>query len=145
MRTDFARIALAATLAGGLALAGQAMAQAAGTKLSASLNGANEKPRAGDAKGTGEATVTVKGDQICYKLSIKDLKPAMAAHIHKGGADAAGPVAMALKPPDANGNSSGCSNDAKLAKDLVAHPGDYYVNVHTAQYKAGAIRGQLSK
>jgi hypothetical protein len=32
-----------------------------------------------------------------------------------------------------------------LAKDILKDPADYYVNVHNAEYPAGALRGQLSK
>lgn len=144
MKTEFTRAALAASLVAGFALAGQALAADAGTKLTAKLNGANEKPTPGDPKASGTATVTVDGTKVCYDIKVKDLAQPTMAHIHKGGADAAGPVALALSPPDATGHSASCvTADAALAKDLVAHPGDYYVNVHSATYKAGAIRGQL--
>jgi len=33
----------------------------------------------------------------------------------------------------------------EVAKAIVADPGSYYVNVHTADYPKGAIRGQLTK
>jgi Cu/Zn superoxide dismutase len=146
--THFARAALAAAAAmvAFAGLAAQASAQTAGQKLTASLNGANEKPTAGDPKATGTATITVNPGQVCYDLAVKDLAQPTMAHIHKGGPNDAGGVALALTPPDASGKSQACvTADAALTKDLVANPGGYYVNVHSAQFKAGAIRGQLGK
>jgi hypothetical protein len=32
----------------------------------------------------------------------------------------------------------------QTAADVLAHPGDYYVNVHTADFPGGAVRGQLA-
>lgn len=139
MKTFYARAALAAALT---LIAAPALAQS----LSATLNGASEKPTAGDPKATGTAKVTIKDTQVCYDLSVKDLTAPTMAHIHKGGPDVAGAVAVPLTPPDASGKSQGCVNaDAALAKDIATNPGGYYVNVHSAQYKAGAIRGQLKK
>jgi len=48
-----------------------------------------------------------------------------------------------LDPP-ADGSSSGCA-DAKrsLINAISKNPSDYYVNVHNAEYMAGAVRGQL--
>jgi len=134
MKMQIARVALTAALA---AVAAPALAQS----FNATLNGANEKPAPADPKATGAAKVTVKDTQVCYDLSVKDLNAPTMAHIHKGGAEVAGPVAVPLSPPDASGKSQGCVNaDPAVAKDIAANPGDYYVNVHSAQYKAGAIR-----
>jgi hypothetical protein len=131
--------------AAAVALAGTAGAQ---TQLSAHLMGSNEKPTAGDPNGMGHATVKVDTakNQVCYDLMVEKLgSAATMAHIHKAGPDAAGPVAVPLTSP-ANGKSSGCATvDPAVAKDIAANPGGYYVNVHTEQFKAGAIRGQLSK
>ena len=135
------RFAIAAVAAVSLAgLSGQALAQTFNVKM----NGANEKPTSADPKGTGTAKITIKDTQVCWDIQTHDLPGATMAHIHKGGPDAAGPVAVALTPPDASGHSASCvTADAAVAGDIAAHPGDYYVNVHTATFKGGAIRGQL--
>jgi len=139
MNTTRARVALTAALA-------LAAAPALAQSFSATLNGASEKPTAGDPKASGSAKVTVNDTQVCYDISVKDLTAPTMAHIHKGGPEDAGAVAVPLTPPDASGKSQGCVKaDAALAKDIAANPGGYYVNVHSAQYKAGAIRGQLKK
>lgn len=136
--------------AAGLAIAGAAAAAEnlhGGRPLHATLSGSGETPP-GDPKGTGTATIRVNEGQgqVCWDISVKDLTQAMAAHIHKGTAGLSGPPVVALTPPDASGKSTGCASaDAELAKDLIQNPGSYYVNVHTAQFKGGAIRGQLEK
>jgi hypothetical protein len=33
--------------------------------------------------------------------------------------------------------------DSDLIKAIQANPSNYYVNVHNAEYSAGAVRGQL--
>ena len=33
--------------------------------------------------------------------------------------------------------------DPALIREIRAHPGRYYVNVHNAEYPGGAVRGQL--
>ena len=69
--------------------------------------------------------------------------PAIAAHIHKAPATT-GPVVVPLTPPT-SGSSSGTVQDVdrELAKEIVQDPDNYYVNVHNADYPAGALRGQL--
>jgi len=52
-----------------------------------------------------------------------------------------------LTPPDATGVSTGCvsSVNQDLIKAIIQHPEEYYINVHNADFPAGAVRGQLSK
>ncbi|MEO8113529.1 MAG: CHRD domain-containing protein [Phenylobacterium sp.] len=138
-------VTLGAALA---ALTATAAPAAMGGGLMAMLNGASEKPTAGDPQGGGMAMVRpdVAKSQVCYDLQVRNLSPATMAHIHKAPADAAGPVAVPLAAPDASGKSSGCvAADPAVVKDIAANPAGYYVNVHTAQFPAGAIRGQLKK
>ena len=132
-----------------VAVAAAAFATSASAQqLSAHMMGANEKPAAGDPDGMGHATIKIdqaKGE-LCYDLMVEKLGTPTMAHIHKAGADASGPVAVPLTKPDAMGKASGCAKaDAAVLKDIAENPGNYYVNIHTADFGAGAIRGQLSK
>ena len=102
---------------------------------------------AGDPDGTGFASVTVNPGKgvLCYELSVSGIAPAAAAHIHEAPPGVAGPVVVPLEAPS-DGSSGGCIDVGRaLAKDILKDPADYYVNVHNADYPAGAIRGQLSK
>jgi hypothetical protein len=139
MNSYFLRMGLAAAIAGGLGFAAQS-ASAAETTLHATL--------AGSGGGSGKATVKVDEakNQVCWDLSVKGLTDVTAAHIHKGATGKDGPPVVPFKAPDASGKAMGCApTSAELAKDLVANPAGYYVNVHTKAAPAGAIRGQLAK
>jgi CHRD domain len=122
-------------------------AQAQGRPLSTTLAGAAEVPGPGDPDGTGTATLTVNPglSQICYELTVSGIAPATAAHIHVGPVGVAGPVVVPLAPPT-GGSVSACAEvDRELALAILNNPSDYYVNVHNADFPAGAVRGQLSK
>ena len=120
-------------------------AQAQGRPLATTMTGAAEIPGPGDPDGTGTATLTVNPGlgQICYELTVAGIAPATAAHIHVGPVGVAGPVVVPLAPPT-NGSVSACAAvDRELALAILKHPADYYVNVHNADFPAGAVRGQL--
>ena len=150
-RRLFAALLLAALVA--LALVGPAsaaklgVADQGGRQLATTLSGEEEVPGPGDPDGGGFATVTVNPGQgvLCYELSVSGIAPATAAHIHEAPPGEAGPVVVPLQPPT-GGSSSGCVEVGRaLAKDILKNPSDYYVNVHNAEYPAGALRGQLGK
>lgn len=115
------------------------------TPLLTRLSGAVEVPGPGDPDGTGAAAVTVDADanHLCYDLSVSDITPAVAAHIHVGPVGVAGPIVVDLTAPSA-GTSSGCVVDADAAA-ILAEPANFYVNVHTPDFPGGAIRGQLGE
>jgi hypothetical protein len=139
------------TLALGLALAfavRPALADDGVRSFTTELTGAAEVPGPGDPDGSGTAKIRLDRDQgtVCFKLSVSDiLLPAIAAHIHIGTADVAGPIVVGLTPPGANGTSSGCVEDVDpgLISAIGQNPELYYVNVHTTDFPAGAVRGQL--
>lgn len=142
------RIALAMGVAGAaFALSGcETVAETLGTELSANMTGSQEAPGPGDPDGSGQLEMEVDAatPQICYDLDVIGIEPATQAHVHRGARGASGPPIIHFEPP-ADGESGGCvSVSRQLAAELLARPGDYYVNVHNARYPDGAIRGQLA-
>lgn len=112
---------------------------------SARLTGAAEVPGPGDPDGRGHASVRIKRDQVCTTVVVKSIQPASAAHIHRGAAGTAGPVVVHVAVP-ADGSSSSCARvDRALAREIAHHPERFYVNVHNAEFPAGAVRGQLRR
>lgn len=118
-----------------------------GAALTATLVGAEEAPGPGDPDGTGTAVITLNHGQgeLCFELTVTDIEPANAAHIHVGAVGVPGPVVVGLTAPT-DGSSSGCvAVDQELLKAIMQAPSQYYVNVHNAAFQPGAIRGQLSR
>ena len=97
--------------------------------------------------GTAQLTVTPTSGQVCYRLTTAHLAPVLAAHIHAGAAGVNGPIVVPLfgySPPKTWTLFTGCVRAARPLLAAILHdPTAYYVNVHTTQYPAGAIRGQL--
>jgi hypothetical protein len=119
-----------------------ASASAAQVKLTATLTGANETA-GGDADGSG--TFTAEADPVtgdfCYTLTGKDIDAPTAAHVHTGVAGKDGPPVISLHVVENECLTPG----ADVVKPIVANPSAYYVNIHTAAYPKGALRGQLRK
>jgi len=144
-RARFALSILAAAAIAGSALS--APATEGGRKLTTNMTGAAERPGPGDPDGTGTARFILNHGQerICFELAVANIAPATAAHIHIAPPTSPGPIVVPLTAPT-SGTSSGCvSATRELIKAIIQNPQDYYVNVHNAEFPAGAVRGQLSK
>jgi hypothetical protein len=138
---------LSATVLGlsSLAVAGTADAGEGGRPITVQMTGAAERPDPGDPDGSGIATFRINPGQerICFTLTVEDIEPAAAAHIHVAPATDPGPVVVPLVAPT-DGTSSGCVEvDRALARAIIKNPEAYYVNVHNADFPGGAVRGQL--
>jgi hypothetical protein len=104
---------------------------------------------AGDRDGRARAVVRIVGEQVCFSVGWDGLAPVTGAHLHTGVAGANGPVRIALfdRLPATLRLVAGCVTVAEpdLLARLAAAPAGYYVNLHTAEAPAGAVRGQLAK
>lgn len=126
-------------------------ASAARTPLFAAMSGANEiaddgTKGVGDPDGGGSFSAVIRRGQMCYGLAVRNIQDPVMAHIHRGGKNKNGPIVIPLDPPSNGdpGASSGCVTvERALIRAIRRRPGKFYVNVHTGDYPAGAIRGQL--
>lgn len=130
-----------------LLLAVSTLLIAGGRPLSTPMSGAEEAPGPGDPDGSGEVVMTLNHGQgeICFQLTVQNIAPATASHIHRGPFGVAGPVVVGLPPPTSGFSSSCVAVDRDLIKEIIQNPDEFYVNVHNAPFPAGAVRGQLSK
>jgi CHRD domain len=153
MKTSHSLIVAVALV--GLWVSSQAMAQGQSPTrppFFAVLLGGNEvsgdgQANAGNPNAVGSATILIDGTTLCFGITVNGLDQPTAAHIHRGHAGVNGPVVVPLTAPRQgdSGSSSACIHE--LASDLLGEisgrPGRFYVNIHTEQFPAGAIRGQL--
>jgi len=137
----------AAALAATVPALAQTRAEDSGRPLSATLTGAAERPGPGDPDGSGSAEVRVNPGQgqVCFDVRFTRIDTPVMAHIHRGVGGVAGPVVVNFAV--VGGNIAGCTSGVSrdLAMAIIRNPAGFYVNVHTATFPAGAIRGQLHK
>lgn len=115
-----------------------------GNNFAATLSGASEVPP-GDADGVGTAHISIDDatNRICTHLEVRNIGPVTAAHIHQGAAGVNGPPVITLDAPDDNDSDDCDGVDNDLLDAIRRTPANFYVNVHTADYPNGAIRGQI--
>ena len=116
--------------------------QAAIITLEAVLTGANEVPGPGDPDGSGHATFTIDtvALTVTWDVTVANIDPVIAAHIHPGPAGVAGPPLI-----DFLGQLSGGPLQSDDLAQVIANPSAFYYNVHTDPFQPGAIRGQLQQ
>ena len=152
-------------------LVGTGSAQEATTQMAdgetvfvAALSGGNQMP-AVETDAVGLALFVANEDGVDYALAVANIENMLMAHIHAGGADESGPVAVWLDPSvDARepelreGTTNGITAQGTItAEDFVGplegesldtlsemmRTDETYVNVHTEQNQGGEIRGQI--
>jgi hypothetical protein len=109
----------------------------------ATLNGANEAtPNAETGTGSAELVFNDKTNIFTITVTYTGLTgDATGGHIHKGEPGVAGNVVFGFTDLASPITYTSPALDAAQEADLKA--GLYYVNLHTAAYAGGEIRGQL--
>lgn len=139
-----------ATLIAVAMIASAQVVNAEGNRLRARLSGANEVGSEGDPDGSGTARIRLRPRtrRVCWTLTWQNISQPQAAHIHKGTRNESGDVVvnLFLSPQDGN-EASGCERSVsrRLIRRIKNHPRHFYVNIHTEDFPAGAIRGQLHR
>lgn len=145
-------LTLAGTVIGTIALGAcatleETVAENTADTYRATLTGAAEVG-GGDPDGSGRAEITISDGfgQVCWDLNdIRGIGPITAAHIHRGARGTNGPPVFTLRQAN-EGGWKGCTDGSEWVQDRIEdNPETFYVNVHTAEYPAGAIRGQLTR
>ena len=130
----------------------------------AHLSGDEEVPPA-DTRAQGQAIfqLSADGTELSFKLIVANIENVTMAHIHQGARGVNGPVVAWLYPDGPppqliagrfNGVlAEGALGEAALVGPLAGEPfealvelirdGEAYVNVHTQQFPAGEVRGQI--
>ena len=109
----------------------------------ATLNGASETP-ANASAGTGTATLTFNDHTKIFNITVtySGLSgTATGAHIHKGAVGVPGGIEFGFTSLTSPITYTSPALDASQESDLKENL--YYVNIHTAAFQGGEIRGQL--
>ena len=99
-----------------------------------------------DAMGGAIVIVNPARDTVCFLARWTDIDgTVVAAHIHVAPEGSPGPVVVPLFAGTFEGSDMlrGCVSDAGWADEILADPSDFYINIHSTVYPAGAIRAQL--
>lgn len=125
----------------------------AGTSFVFPLDGFQEVPP-GDPDASGQCVAILDDDETELTINCRhDVENAVAAHIHRAPRGQAGPIVFPLGPPPAGNPESPIfavwSDDDPqnpLTPEMVAalKTEKLYVNVHSAEFPPGAVRGQIT-
>ena len=111
--------------------------------LALTLTGDVEAPGPGSA-GTAEATLTYDGNELCVEGTTTGVGPIIGGHIHGAPAGQSGDIVIDLGiTTAADGPFEGCATVGAEGGVVVEDPTNYYLNLHTEEFPAGAVRAQL--
>jgi hypothetical protein len=103
-----------------------------------------EVPVPGPVGGAGSASIdiTERTNRICYRLVYTGIGPVSMGGIYRGDRGATGPLVINLEVAT-NGDEGCVSAHAAVIGEIHAGAEHFYVNLHTAAFPDGAVRGQL--
>lgn len=113
--------------------------QAISYQFNVEMNGANEvAPGDPDGFAMGTLTINAVTNEIMWDFVAGNLADIVGFHIHNAPVGVNGGIVFNF-----NSMLSGSGVDA-IAQAVLANPTDYYLNLHTTEFPAGAVRGQLN-
>jgi hypothetical protein len=122
----------------------------ASTNLAAALSGSEEVgPNGSNATGTATLTYDPLAKNFDVSVAVSGIAAPTGFHIHRGATGVNGPVVLdfgVAVTPDGSGGFTFTATDLALPLTLTEAQllgGLSYVNVHTAAFPGGEIRGQL--
>ena len=118
-------------------------------EFTAELTGTQEVPPNPGLAGKGVGTFTLTGQELAFKVTIDGLTgPITDAHFHNAPPGVDGGIVRTIKGDFVGNTASGIwksSDPEPLTQALIGEllAGRLYVNIHTAIFSGGEIRGQL--
>ncbi|MEV0201747.1 CHRD domain-containing protein [Nonomuraea sp. NPDC050691] len=129
------------------------LAHGFGATLTTRAAGRQEVPapgmKVGDPNGRAGWLVQPDGDRVWFAAAWKGIAAPVGAHIHRAPKGRNGPVVVpffaAAKglPASVDGVAGSAATSAAVARRIWKNPKNWYVNLHTAEFPGGAVRGQL--
>lgn len=115
-------------------------------ELVAALSGTEEVPKVGNADSYGAAAVDFsRRNRVCFRIVAKNVENVTMGHIHRGKAGVAGPIVVPFFEGALPARTRCVRVTRTLSRQIRRNPDGFYVNVHTQEFPAGAIRGQLAR
>ncbi|GAB1640150.1 CHRD domain-containing protein [Krasilnikovia sp. MM14-A1259] len=121
--------------------------------FAATLRGRDEVPVAGgpavgDPDGEATGLVRVQGNRVTFAFRWKKIGAPTLGHIHQGKSGVNGDVKVPLfttaMPATVNAAAGITTvSDPAIADAIRREPANFYLNLHTAEFPGGAVRGQL--
>ena len=111
--------------------------------LRAELTGTTGAETAGDPDGRATATLSANPghDELCLTVVVSGVAPVTVVHLHAEAGGIGGPDVAAWT--EATGEC--VTVPGEVIRNIRKQPGEYYVDVHTAEFPNGALRGPLAK
>jgi len=118
------------------------------TNFDVSMSGDQEVPGPGDEDGQASGTLSIDdvAGTISWNFSYSGIAAPAAMHIHTGASGEGGGVVVPLNVETSGGEGTligSVTVEADAIASILASPESFYVNVHNADFRPGAIRGQL--
>lgn len=107
------------------------------------VNGAEEVPTNGSsATGMFNGTYDKTTKILTYTLTFTGLTPTNM-HFHKGEMGVSGPVVIPISASPYSSPINSATPELTMEQENDLLEGNWYVNIHSEQYPAGEIRGQV--